>query len=66
MRDERIKAYARLTARTGANVQPGQGAVIYTQPEACGFARMVAEELYQAHEKLYRILSTRDVDGVYR
>ena len=25
-----------------------------------------AEELYQAHEKLYRILSTRDVDGVYR
>ncbi len=25
-----------------------------------------AEELYQAHEKLYRILSQRDVDGVYR
>ncbi len=25
-----------------------------------------SEELYQAHEKLYRILSTRDVDGVYR
>ena len=25
-----------------------------------------AEELYQAHEKLYRILSERDVDGVYR
>ena len=25
-----------------------------------------AEELYQAHEKLYRILSSRDVDGVYR
>jgi len=48
MRDEKIRAYARLTARTGANVQPGQGAVIYTQPEACGFARMVAEELYQA------------------
>lgn len=24
------------------------------------------EELYQAHEKLYRILSTRDVEGVYR
>ena len=23
------------------------------------------EELYQAHEKLYRILSTRDVEGVY-
>lgn len=25
-----------------------------------------AEELYQAHEKLYRLLSTRDVDGLYR
>ena len=25
-----------------------------------------AEELYRAHEKLYRILSERDVDGVYR
>ena len=25
-----------------------------------------AEELYQAHEKLYRILASRDVDGVYR
>ncbi len=25
-----------------------------------------SEELYQAHEKLYRILSARDVDGVYR
>ena len=25
-----------------------------------------AEELYSAHEKLYRILSERDVDGVYR
>ena len=25
-----------------------------------------AEELYHAHEKLYRILSERDVDGVYR
>ena len=25
-----------------------------------------AEELYQAHEKLYRLLSERDVDGVYR
>ena len=24
------------------------------------------EELYQAHEKLYRILSTRDLEGVYR
>ena len=24
------------------------------------------EELYQAHEKLYRILSTRDAEGVYR
>ena len=24
------------------------------------------EELYRAHEKLYRLLSTRDVDGVYR
>lgn len=24
-----------------------------------------AEELYQAHEKLYRIISERDVDGVY-
>ena len=25
-----------------------------------------AEELYQAHEKLYQLLATRDVDGVYR
>ena len=25
-----------------------------------------AEELYEAHEKLYRIMSRRDVDGVYR
>ena len=25
-----------------------------------------SEELYQAHEKLYRILSERDVEGVYR
>ena len=25
-----------------------------------------AEELYRAHEKLYLILSQRDVDGVYR
>ena len=48
MKTSRIRAYARLTARVGANVQPGQGAVIYTQPEGCEFARMVAEELYLA------------------
>ena len=25
-----------------------------------------AEELYEAHEKLFRILKARDVEGVYR
>ena len=48
MQDNRIRAYARLTARVGANVQKGQGAVIVTQPEACEFARLVAEECYLA------------------
>ena len=48
MDENRIRAYARLIARTGANVQAGQGAVIKTQVEGYPFARLVAEECYKA------------------
>ena len=48
MDQNKIRAYARLIARTGANVQKGQGAVIKTQVEGYTFARLVAEECYAA------------------
>lgn len=45
---EILQAYARLIVRAGANVQQKQGVVIYTQPEACHLARLVAQEAYDA------------------
>ena len=48
MDQNKLRAYARLIARTGANVQKGQGAVIKTQVEGYPFARLVAEECYEA------------------
>lgn len=44
----RIREYARLLARTGVNVQPGQEIVINCPAEHFEFARLVAEEAYAA------------------
>ena len=46
--EARIREYARLLARTGVNVQPGQEIVINCPAEHIEFARLVAEEAYAA------------------
>ena len=46
--EARIREYARLLARTGVNVQPGQEIVINCPAEHFEFARLVAEEAYAA------------------
>ncbi len=46
--ESRIREYARLLARTGVNVQPGQEIVINCPAEHFLFARLVAEEVYAA------------------
>ena len=45
---EILRRYARLIARSGVNIQPGQYAVIRTAPEQLDFVEMLAEECYLA------------------
>jgi len=46
--DERLRRYAELAVRVGANVQPGQEAVIVCQIEHAEIAHAVAREAYRA------------------
>lgn len=48
MKQALLQDYAQLIVRVGANIQPGQGAVIYTAPQACDFVPLVAREAYEA------------------
>lgn len=45
---EKMKRYARLAVRTGANVQPGQDVLIQCAVENAPFCRMVVKEAYKA------------------
>ena len=49
--DERLRRYAELTVRVGANVQPGQEVVILCQVEHASTARAIAREAYRAGAK---------------
>lgn len=44
----RLRAYARLIARMGINVQPGQKVLIRTEPEQLEFLELLIDECYQA------------------
>ena len=46
--DEKLREYARLLVRVGLNVQPGQRMVISSPVECAFFARLCAEEAYEA------------------
>jgi aminopeptidase len=46
--DERLRRYAELAVRVGANVQEGQEAVVICQVEQAEIARAVAREAYRA------------------
>ena len=45
---ERLRRYAKLVVRVGANVQPGQEAVVICQIEHAEIARAIAREAYRA------------------
>lgn len=45
---EKLRAYARLIARMGVNVKPGQEVVIRTEPEQTDFIELLVEECYKA------------------
>jgi len=46
--DERLRRYAELAVRVGANVQPGQETVVMCQVEHAPTARAIAREAYRA------------------
>ncbi len=46
-----MKKYARLIARVGANVQKGQGVMLYAETAQAPFAALVAEACYKAGAK---------------
>lgn len=48
METEILRNYARLMVRVGANVQPGQEVLIYSEVSDAYFANMIAEEAYLA------------------
>ncbi len=48
MKKSRLRAYARLLARTGAAVQPGQEVLIYAELDQPKFVEMLTEECYLA------------------
>ena len=52
---ERLRSYARLIVRTGANVQPGQIVQLTIAVEQHAFAAMVVEECYLAGAKKVNI-----------
>ena len=45
---EKLRAYARLIARMGVNVQPGQEVVIRSEPEQTDFLEILIDECYRA------------------
>jgi len=49
--DERLRRYAELAVRVGANVQPGQEVVVICQVEHVDIARAVVRESYRAGAK---------------
>ena len=48
MKKTTLRKYAKLIARTGANIQKGQPVLLYVSVEQHEFAAMVAEECYRA------------------
>ena len=46
--DEKLREYARLLARVGLNLQKGQRLVISSPVECAAFARLCAQEAYDA------------------
>lgn len=50
--DQKLKKYAELTVRTGANVQLGQELILQCSVENAAFGRMVAESAYEAGAKV--------------
>lgn len=50
-----LRKYARLIAKTGANVQKGQGVILTASVENYEFAAMVAEECYRLGAKNVRM-----------
>ena len=48
MKKSKQRAYARLIARTGAGIQPGQEVLIYAELDQPKFVEMLAEECYLA------------------
>jgi aminopeptidase len=61
--DERLRRYAELTVRVGANVQEGQDVVVSALVEHAAVARAISREAYRAGAKhvivLYRDLHVR-------
>jgi aminopeptidase len=54
--DERLRAYARLAVRVGANVQPGQVLGVSAQLEHAPLARAIAAEAYEAGASFVDVL----------
>ena len=53
--EKQLREYARITARIGANVQPGQYVVISSPLHAAGFAKMIQKEAFEAGAKDVKI-----------
>ncbi len=51
MKKSTLRAYARLIARTGVNVQKGQEAMVFAGLDQPEFVQMLVEELYKAKAK---------------
>lgn len=61
--NERLKEYAKLAVRFGANVQKGKTLVINTPASCYEFARLLVEEAYAAGAKLVEVNFSDDVIG---
>ncbi|MGI5976114.1 MAG: aminopeptidase [Candidatus Limivicinus sp.] len=51
----RLRSYAKLIARMGVNVQPGQEVIIRTEPQQLEFLQLLTEECYHAGASKVRI-----------
>src|SRR5213593_2289343 len=54
--EERLRAYARLAVRVGANVQPGQVLGVSAQLEHAPLARAIAADAYEAGASFVDVL----------
>ena len=52
---KKLRNYARLIARSGLNIMPGQEVVIRTEPEQIDFVEILAEECYEAGASVVNI-----------